>query len=55
MLDLLSSEGEHGEQLDHDLADYIRHRWSQRDIGIDPKAFEEVPDTFKQINKCVVA
>jgi hypothetical protein len=52
---LLGSEGKHGEQFDHYLYDYINHRGCQRDIGIDPKAFEEVSDAFKQVNKGVVA
>ena len=47
LFDLLGSEGKYREQLGHDLDNYIRHRSCQREIGIDPKAFEEVCDAFE--------
>ncbi len=56
LFNLLRSQSEHGEQFDHDFDRDIHHgRRQGDDIGIDPKALEEISDTFEQVYKCVVA
>jgi hypothetical protein len=49
MLDLLLRLRKDGKQLNHYFRDNLRHQRAQRDLGIDFEAFEEAPDTFKEL------
>ena len=55
LLNLFSGECEHGEQLDHDLYDYVRHQRGKRERSVDFKAFEEISEAFKQVDERIVA
>ena len=55
LLNLLGGESEHGEQLNQDFHNNIRHQRSKWDRSVDLKAFQEISEAFKQINERIVA
>ena len=55
MLNLLSCERKHGEELDHYLYNDVRHQRGKRDRSVDFKALEEISKAFEQVHERIVA
>ena len=51
----LRCDREDVQHLNHDLYYNVRHRVCRRHRGISLKAFEEVFDTLKEIDECILA
>jgi hypothetical protein len=54
LFDLVCCQGKHGKHFHHDVDDDIGHRRGERDLSINPKAIEEVPNTFEQVEESVI-
>ena len=54
-LSLLGRDGDDKEHLSHDLHKYFRHFGGQRNLRINPKAFEEALNALKQFDERIVA
>ena len=49
LLYLFGGECEHGEQLDHDLYNDVRHQRGERDRSVDFESFQEISKAFEQV------
>ena len=49
LLYLFGCECEHGEELDHDLYNYIGHERGEWDRSVDFKSFKEISEAFEQV------
>ena len=55
LVDLFSGKGEHGQQLDHDFDERLRHGRRRRDLGIDLETPQEILDALKDVDEGIVA
>jgi hypothetical protein len=47
-------QGKHREHSNHDLNDDVGHRRPKWHLGINMKAFQEIPNTLEELNKRVI-